>query len=134
MVNKTRRAWSSEDDYAFALVVEGENAVTTVHVIGEIDCLTGADLEAVIYEQLADRPLRLIVDLSLVAVLGSTGLEILCRAKDMCLERGIGLSLAGSGREDLVRQLKITGLERLLVAGSPGASRPGGGVDAAVRF
>jgi anti-anti-sigma factor len=120
MVNEPRCARLPEDEYAFTVAVGRRKAVTTVHVTGEIDSLTGGDLEAVLYEQLADRPIRLIVDLSRVAVLGSTGLAILSRAKDVCLERGIELSLAGSGRKDLVRQLKITGLERLLVAGSSG--------------
>jgi anti-sigma B factor antagonist len=133
-VTRTRRSWWWwEDEYALAVGVERSNTVTTVHVIGEIDSLTGADLQAVIYEQLADRPLRLIVDLSQVAVLGSTGLAILGRAKDACLQRGIEMSLAGSGREDVVRQLKITGLERLLVALSPSDSQPRGGIDAAAR-
>jgi anti-sigma B factor antagonist len=133
MVNETRRAWLSEDEYAFAVAVRRRNAVTTVHVAGEIDSLTGGDLEAVIYEQLAYRPIRLIVDLSRVAVLGSTGLALLCRAKDVCLQRGIEMELAGSGRMDLVRQLKIIGLERLLAAGSSGVSPPGDGIHAAVR-
>jgi hypothetical protein len=54
MVNKTRRAWLSEHEYVSAVPVGRRNAVTTVHVTGELDSLTGGDLEAVIYEQLAD--------------------------------------------------------------------------------
>ncbi|GAA0923532.1 STAS domain-containing protein [Pseudonocardia zijingensis] len=124
MVNKTSRTWLPEDEYAFAVAVRRRDAVTTVHVAGEIDSFTGGDLEAVIHEQLAHRPIRLIVDLSRVAVLGSTGLALLTRAKNVCRERGVELALAGSSRMDLVRQLKITGLERLLVTGSAGASQP----------
>ncbi|AEA25669.1 Sulfate transporter/antisigma-factor antagonist STAS [Pseudonocardia dioxanivorans CB1190] len=124
MVNKRRRVRMSEDDeYAFAVAVRRRNAVTTVHVAGEIDSFTGGDLEAVIHEQLAFRPSRLIVDLSRVVVLGSTGLAFLGWTREVCRERGIELELAGSGREDLVRQLTITGLEWLLAAGPSGVAQ-----------
>jgi anti-anti-sigma factor len=129
-VNETRCAGLPEDEHTFTVAVGRRKAVTTVHVTGEIDSFTGGDLEAVLHEQVADRPIRLIVDLSRVAVLGSTGLAILSRAKDVCHERGVELSLAGSGRQDLARQLTITGLDRLLVAVRPGVPQPGRGVDA----
>jgi hypothetical protein len=40
MVNKARRYWLSDDEYAFAATVRRRDAVTTVHVAGEIDCFT----------------------------------------------------------------------------------------------
>ncbi|MCU1661164.1 MAG: Sulfate transporter/antisigma-factor antagonist [Pseudonocardia sp.] len=89
-----------------------------LHVAGEIDSLTGGDLEAEIYQELEDQPLRLIVDLSLAGFLGSTGLAILCRAKDVCLRQGTELSFVGGGRTDIVRQLQIVGLERLFIGNS----------------
>jgi anti-anti-sigma factor len=128
VLGETRCAGLPEDEYALTVAVGRRKAVTTVHVIGEIDSLTGVDLEAVLHEQLADRPARLVVDLSRVAALGSTGLSILSRTKDVCRARGVELSLAGSGRQDLVRQLKITGLDRLLGEDRPDESRPAGTV------
>jgi anti-anti-sigma factor len=89
-----------------------------LQVAGEIDSLTGDDLEAEIYQELEDQPLRLIVDLSLAGFLGSTGQAILCRAKDVCVRQGTELSFVGAGRTDIVRQLQIVGLERLFIRNS----------------
>jgi anti-sigma B factor antagonist len=89
--------------------------IAVVHVIGEIDSFTGTDLEGMIGRELANRPPGLIVDLSLVGFLGSTALAILCRARDLCFRQGTELALVGAGREDVLRQLRIAGLERLSV-------------------
>jgi anti-anti-sigma factor len=102
-----------------ATTVENENPETKViHVFGGIDVLTGVDLEQAIHRELADPPLRLIVDLSLVDLLGSTGLVILRRMLDDCLVQGVELALTCAGRDDVLEQLKIIGLERLFLAKS----------------
>jgi anti-sigma B factor antagonist len=87
----------------------------TVPVIGEIDSVTGGELEAVISRELANRPPVLVVDLSLVGFVGSTALSLLCRAREACRRQGTELALQGTAREDVLSQLRITGLERLAV-------------------
>jgi anti-sigma B factor antagonist len=89
--------------------------VVTVPVIGEIDSVTGGELEAVISRELANRPPVLVVDLSLVGFVGSTALSLLCRAREACRRQGTELALQGTAREDVLSQLRITGLERLAV-------------------
>jgi anti-sigma B factor antagonist len=89
--------------------------VAVVAVIGEVDCLTGTEWEALIGEELANRPRCLIVDLTRVGFVGSTALSILCRARDACARQGTALAFVGTGREDVLRQLRIAGLERLFV-------------------
>ncbi|MBW0107469.1 STAS domain-containing protein [Pseudonocardia sp. KRD-182] len=86
-----------------------------MHVSGEIDSLTGGHLEALLRRELARRPHTLVVDLADVAPLGSTGLSILGRVHDRCLRQGTVLSVSCPGRGDVVRQLRLTGLERLSV-------------------
>jgi anti-anti-sigma factor len=106
-------------DVPMALGTARRNAGTKfLQVAGEIDSITGGDLEAEIYQELEGQPLRLIVDLSLVGFLGLTGLAILCRAKDVCVRQGTELSFVGGGRTDVVRQLQIVGLERLFIRDS----------------
>jgi anti-anti-sigma factor len=106
-----------EDDPPMTTTVENENPVTkVVHVLGGIDAFTGADLERALRRELVDRPIRLIVDLSLVDLLGSTGLVILRRMQDDCLLQGVELALTCDGRKDVLEQLKIIGLERLFLA------------------
>jgi anti-anti-sigma factor len=112
-----RQAFPREDDISTTTTVENENPVTkVVHVLGGIDALTGADLERARRRELVDRPGRLIVDLSLVDLLGSTGLVILRHVQDDCLLQGVELALTCDGRKDLLEQLKIIGLERLFLA------------------
>jgi anti-sigma B factor antagonist len=105
------------EDIPIAVVVERPSPGTVVvRVAGEVDILTGRDLETVLYQLLTPDLRKLVVDLSAVTYLGSTGLSILCRAKEVCLQLGISLSMAGVGRECVLRALQIVGL------GEPSAS------------
>jgi anti-sigma B factor antagonist len=107
----------ADDDIPIAVAVEHPSPGTVVvRVAGEVDILTGRNLETVLYNQLAPGLTTLVVDLSAVTYLGSTGLSILCRAKEVCLQLGISLSMAGIGNECVNRPLQIVGL------GEPSAS------------
>jgi anti-anti-sigma factor len=104
-------------DIPIAVAVEHPSPATVVvRVAGEVDILTGRNLETVLYQLLASDLSTLVVDLSAVTYLGSTGLSILCRAKEVCLQLGISLSMAGIGHECVNRPLQIVGL------GEPSAS------------
>jgi anti-sigma B factor antagonist len=109
---RRRCAYSTYEELAVA-VEDRAAATTVVHVFGEIDILTGGHLEALLCRELAHRPHTLVVDLTDVALLGSTGLSILSRVHDHCLGQGTVLSVSCPGRGDVVRQLRIAGLERL---------------------
>jgi anti-sigma B factor antagonist len=117
-LNECRAFLGERDkDLPIPTTVEDENPVTkVVHVLGGIDAFTAADLERALRRELVDRPVRLIVDLSLVGLLGSTGLVILRRMQDDCLLQGVELALTCDGRKDVLEQLKIIGLERLFLA------------------
>jgi anti-sigma B factor antagonist len=93
----------------------GSTGIAVVPVIGEIDSVTGGPLEAKIGRELANRPPVLVLDLSLVGYVGSTALSILCRARDACRRQGTELALRGTAHDDVVRQLRIAGLERLVI-------------------
>jgi anti-sigma B factor antagonist len=99
------------EDIPIAVTVEHPRPGTViVCVAGEVDILTGRDLETALYHQLTPDLRTLVVDLSEVTYLGSTGLSILCRAKEVCQQLGISLSMAGIGRECVIRPLQIVGL------------------------
>jgi anti-sigma B factor antagonist len=55
----------------------------------------------------------LIIDLSQVAFLGSTGLAVLIGARHTAAQQGTALQLSGISHRAVARPLQITGLDRL---------------------
>jgi anti-sigma B factor antagonist len=98
-----------------AVAEPGGGPVAVLPVIGEIDSFTRTEWETLIDGELANLPRYLIIDLRRVTFVGSTALAILCRVRDACVRQGTRLALVGVGRDDVLRQLRIAGLERLLV-------------------
>lgn len=79
---------------------------------GEVDLLTTPQLKAGIEEQLAHgRPL-LVIDLSEVSFLGSSGLAALVEARQSAEDSGIALRLV-AGNRSVFRPLATTGLTSL---------------------
>lgn len=95
------------------IVQPAGDAVSVIRVIGELDMLTGPLLEDHLDSLLATRPERLIVDLSGVSFMGSTGLSILIKARDIARQQGTALQLTGTSRREVALPLSITGLDRL---------------------
>lgn len=95
------------------IVQPAGDAVSVIRVIGEVDMLTGPRLEDHLVSLLATRPKRLIVDLGGVSFLGSTGLSILIKTRDIAGQQGTALQLAGTSRREVALPLNITGLDRL---------------------
>lgn len=90
-----------------------EHAVLMVHITGELDMLTGPPLKEHLNKLLGTRPERVVVDLSQVTFLGSTGLAVLIGARHIALEQGTTFQLSGISHRAVARPLQITGLDRL---------------------
>lgn len=89
------------------------DTVSVIHVAGELDMLTGPLLQDHLDRLLATQPERLIVDLSQVSFIGSTGLAILISTKHTAQQQGTALQLRGTSHRVVARPLEITGLDRL---------------------
>lgn len=100
-------------------VRQSEQEVVVIHIAGELDMLTGPPLKEHLRNVLDARPKRLIVDLSQVAFLGSTGLAVLITARHTATEQGITFQLSGISHRAVARPLQITGLDRVFETVSP---------------
>lgn len=94
-------------------VLQPEPGVLAIHIIGELDMLTGPPLKEHLNKVLGTRPERVIVDLSKVAFLGSTGLAVLIGARYLATEQGTTFQLSGISHRAVARPLKITGLDQV---------------------
>ncbi len=95
------------------IVQRPTHAVLLIHVAGEVDMLTGPLFEDHLNRLLATRPQRLIVDLSQVSFMGSTGLAILISTRHVARQQGTALQLRGTSHRVVARPLALTGLDRL---------------------
>jgi anti-sigma B factor antagonist len=93
-------------------VVQHDHAVVVTHVAGEIDMLTGPSLQSHLDNALASRPERLIVDLSQVSFLASTGLAVLINAHTTATRQGTALQLRGVSKAAAL-PLQVTQLTNL---------------------
>jgi anti-sigma B factor antagonist len=108
-------AMAAEDAVAEQVVdldVERRADVVIVHIGGEVDMLTTPMVSALITEQLQTAPSTLVLDLSAVGFLGSSGLAALVAAREEAGNRGVTLRLVGSGHA-VQRPLTATGLAEL---------------------
>lgn len=101
-----------EDTPTIRLQVRDCGGITVVSVEGEIDMVTTPRLHSCLQDQLASTPQRLILDLSRVSFLGSSGLAVLVECLDDARGRGSDLRLVPNSRQ-VVRPLEATGLTTL---------------------
>ena len=90
-----------------------EHAVLVVYVAGELDMLTGPPLQDHLAELLATQPDRLIIDLSQVSFMGSTGLSVLICIRQNAITMGTTLQLSGTSGRAVSVPLEVTGLNHL---------------------
>lgn len=83
-----------------------------VTVAGEIDMVTTPTLRAFLQQQLKQPASLLVIDLTGVRFLGSSGLAVLVETLSAARERHIGLRLVCNSRE-VTRPLEATGLNEL---------------------
>lgn len=81
-------------------------------VAGEVDTLTADRLQAVTDDLLATGCARLVIDLSGVTFLASSGLAVLIRAAHLATASSRRLRLVAEGRP-VLRPLQITGTDEL---------------------
>ena len=79
---------------------------------GQVDMLTGSSLQSHLNKALASRLARLIVDVSQVSFLGSTGLSVLINIQAAATHQGITFQLRGVGPA-VARVLQVTKLDSL---------------------
>ncbi|MDQ3885883.1 MAG: STAS domain-containing protein [Actinomycetota bacterium] len=101
-----------DDLTTIQLQVQDRDRVIVVRVRGEVDMVTTPRLHSCLQEQLAMTPRRLVVDLSEVSFLGSSGLAVLVECLDEARMRGTDLRLVANSRE-VLRPLTATGLTDL---------------------
>jgi anti-anti-sigma factor len=83
-----------------------------IEAIGDIDMLTAPALDKVVAANLLIRPPVLILDLSGVTFLASTGLASLMSVLDACCVAGAALRLVCKGRQ-VLRPMELTGLTQM---------------------
>ena len=88
----------------------GDSCLVTV--AGEIDMVTTPTLRAFLQQQLEQPASLLVIDLTAVRFLGSSGLAVLVETLGAARERHIGLRLVCNSRE-VTRPLEATSLTKL---------------------
>ena len=83
-----------------------------LEVHGEVDTLTASAFEGAVDELVAGTESTLVIDLTGVRFLASSGLAVLIRAAHRAEERGVRLRLVTSNRA-VRRPLEITGTDQL---------------------
>jgi anti-anti-sigma factor len=80
---------------------------------GELDLSTAPEVERELVAALGRRPVRVVLDLSRLAFMDSTGLGLIVRAEHDMREAGVGLCVRG-GSAQVRRLFEVTGVgERL---------------------
>lgn len=99
-------------DQVVDLDVERRADVVVVRIGGEVDMLTTPMVSSLISEQLQSELSLLVLDLTGVGFLGSSGLAALVAAREEAGGRGVPLRLVSSGHA-VQRPLTATGLAEL---------------------
>ena len=89
------------------------HSVVVIYVAGELDMLTGPPLQDHLAELLITGPDRLIIDLSRISFMGSTGLSVLICTRQKAIAAGTNLQLSGTNGRAVAIPLKVTGLNHL---------------------
>jgi anti-sigma B factor antagonist len=101
------------------VVQQLDQGVWTVLVAGEVDMLTGPLLQEQLNNVIVTRPACLIIDLSQVTFMGSTGLSVLITTRHAANQQDTTLQLRGTERRAVAHPLKITGLDHLFESAPP---------------
>ncbi|MEI2784865.1 MAG: STAS domain-containing protein [Candidatus Nanopelagicales bacterium] len=92
--------------------IEGA-AGTVVAVTGELDVFTAPQLEVALQDQIGQGHADLVVDLSGVEFLDSTGLGVMVKALKWAREAGGGLRVVAT-QERITKVFTITGLDEVM--------------------
>jgi anti-sigma B factor antagonist len=100
------------DDLA-SVSIEDLGAVVVVRMSGEIDGSTADLVGEPLFSCLETAPSAVVVDLTNLQFMGSTGLNILVRAHETALSRAIALRIVASTRA-VLHTVEISGLDTYL--------------------
>ncbi len=95
------------------VTIETKASHTIVYVDGEVDLANAPELDLVLAETVAAKPVAIVVDLSAVTFMDSTGLGVLVRTLKRCQEGAIRLDLIVTN-DRVLKVLAITGLDTVL--------------------
>lgn len=96
-------------DSGLTTTIHSNGDIVVLEVDGDVDMLTAPPLRDAIIKSLDDHPRMLIIDLSAVRFLGSSGLALLVEAHQLAGE-DIGLRVVADGPTTR-RPLQLTGLD-----------------------
>ncbi len=99
------------DDGFFAHVYVGDR-YSVIEVGGEIDISTAVRFRDIALEALADRPERVVVDMTGVDFMDSTGLAVLVLLRKRTRARDVPLAVVSNSRID--RLLHVSGMDQTL--------------------
>lgn len=106
----------------FAAEVTRSDDGTVIRLRGELEeDESAARARAAFEEALGDRPARLVIDLSELEFMGSTGIWLMVEAHRRCVEAGIQLGLQGKPQPLVAHALALSGVEELSTP-APGAA------------
>jgi anti-anti-sigma factor len=105
--------WKALPDSAVTLRVNAEGSITTIAVAGELDVAATDGVLDRLEAELARGPSGVVVDLSELAFIDSTGLRALLQARDLCARHGARMSIV-EARGHVARVFELTGLRSVL--------------------
>jgi circadian clock protein KaiB len=111
----------SAPEFVAELSRSGDQAV--IRLSGELEDESAAQARDAFERALSDRPERLLVDLSGLEFMGSTGIWVMVEAHRRCVEAGIQLRLEGKPLPAVAQALALSGMEELTSAEPPSADR-----------
>jgi anti-sigma B factor antagonist len=97
----------------FTASVVTHDGVDSVVLTGELDMASSPDLAVVLEVLILDGPVELVIDLSGLSFIDSSGLAVLVAAQNALAEKGRRLSVR-SARRHAVRVFEIAGLGEFL--------------------
>jgi anti-anti-sigma factor len=112
---------SSEPQQSFDLVVENDGAVQLVRLSGEFDMRYDQRFDHVVRQHSLDGIAKVIVDLSEVTFIDSTGLRSILRYWNDVRGRGFELAIV-PGSPQVQRVLATTGVDKVLPMVEAGAT------------
>ncbi|MFB9741197.1 STAS domain-containing protein [Pseudonocardia sulfidoxydans] len=104
------RPGRAPDEQPGIRVVPSPGGVAVVAVTGDVDLAGAGRLGAAVGQALEARPAALVVDLSGVTFLDSSGLDQLVEARRACAVAVVALHLVVAGNRAVARPLEVTGL------------------------
>lgn len=98
----------------FTAEVESSGTDTVLRLGGELEEASVERARAALEQALAQPGRQLVLDLSELEFMDSTGIWLMVEAHRRCVEAGIRLSLEGSPRPAVAQALRLSGVEGLL--------------------